>query len=75
MARATKHPAVYLALSPAAVATAIGVHPTVVAKAIDAGELEVFQRGVARRILVSHVERWILSWSKAAKRKRMSHAR
>src|SRR4051794_13596398 len=70
VARRTKHPVVYLALSPAAVATAIGVDPRVVSAAIADGELKVFQRGKARRILCAHVEQWILSWPEAAPYKR-----
>jgi hypothetical protein len=65
MPRKTKHPIVYLALSPAALATAVSVAPAVVHAAILAGELQVYTRGLARRILVSDAETWIRSqWAR-----------
>jgi hypothetical protein len=69
MPRATKNPIVYLALSPAATATALGIKASEVADAIDSDALPVFVKGVRRRILVSHIERWVLSWPQPAKRK------
>jgi hypothetical protein len=59
MPRKTKHPVVFIALSPAALATAIGVRPDVIYDAILRGELKVYQRGLARRVLVSECEEWI----------------
>ena len=76
MPRVTKHPVVFLALSPAATATALGILPQEVSDAIADGELPVFVKGIRRRILVSHIERWVLSWPQAPKRKskrKMSH--
>jgi hypothetical protein len=77
MPRPSKRPVVFLALSPASVANALGIEPRKVYAAVDAGDLPVFMNGANRRCLVSHVERWVLSWPKAPKRKRrnVSHAR
>jgi hypothetical protein len=77
MPRKTKQPVVYLALSPAALATACQIAPAVVAAAILNGELQVYTRGVARRILVSDAETWIRSqWKRGVPRKqrKLSHA-
>jgi hypothetical protein len=70
MPRHTKNPAVYLALSPAATATALGIRPDQVADAIEKELLPVFMIGIKRRILVSHIERWVLSWPKPRPRKK-----
>jgi hypothetical protein len=70
MPRRTKHPIVYVALSPAALATAVSIAPAVVAAAILAGELQVYTRGVARRILISDAENWIRNeWKRGVPRK------
>jgi hypothetical protein len=69
MPRATKTPVVYLALSPAATATALGIQPRQVYDAIENGDLPVFLIGIKRRILVSHIERWVLSWPQPTKRR------
>jgi predicted regulator of Ras-like GTPase activity (Roadblock/LC7/MglB family) len=68
-----KHPVVYLALSPAMLATALGLHFQDIAEAIERGELgPVYVKGVKRRILVSDAERWLRSWevSNAPRKKR-----
>ena len=77
MPRVTKHPVVFVALSPAACATALGILPQEIADAIESGDLPVFVKGIRRRILVSHLERWVLTWPQPPKRKRRkaSHAR
>jgi hypothetical protein len=51
MPRQAKNPVVYLALSPAATATALGIEPRHVYDAIDDDELPVFIKGIKRRIL------------------------
>jgi hypothetical protein len=68
MPRATKQPVVYIALSPAAVATALGLRPEIVREAIDAALLPVYRKGIKSRCLVSDVEAWVRSWPKPAKR-------
>jgi hypothetical protein len=67
MPRITKRPVCFIALSPAAIATAIGVKPQIVYDAILSGELgPVYQRGLARRILISNAEQWMRdTWKKA----------
>lgn len=70
MPRVTKTPVVYLALSPAAVATAIGVRPEVVKEAISANVLPVYVKGIKRRVLIADVEAWVRSWPKAVAKKR-----
>lgn len=73
MPRVTKNPIVYLALSPAAVATAIGVRPEVVKDAIAEGKLIVRRIGVKRRIAVfgdGGVQQWFESWPQVFKPKR-----
>jgi excisionase family DNA binding protein len=62
MPRVTKNPVVYLALSPAAVATALGIRADEVADAINNGLLPLFMMGIKRRILVADVERWVRTW-------------
>jgi hypothetical protein len=62
MPRVTKNPEVFLALSPAGVATALGIRDDEVAEAIKNGALSVFTKGVKRRVLVADVERWVRSW-------------
>jgi hypothetical protein len=78
MARKTKHPLVYLAVSPSMLATALSISPNVVAAAITAGELQVYTKGVARRILVCDAEQWIRkTWARGvprATRKVVPHA-
>lgn len=73
MPRQTKNPVVYLALSPAATATALGIQPRKVSAAIDGGELPVFLSGTNRRILVSHIERWVLSWPQLKTKRKVPH--
>jgi hypothetical protein len=76
MPRKTKSPIVFLALSPSALATAIGVQPKVIHAAILRGELQVYQRGLARRVLVREAEDWIRNhWAqKTRKPRRAAHA-
>ena len=73
MPRQTKTPVVFLALSPAATATALGIEPRKVYTAIDDGALPVFINGVKRRILVSHIERWVLSWPQLKTKRKVPH--
>jgi len=74
MTKATKNPRVFLALSPAAVATALGVRPDEVATAINDGLLPVHVMGLKRRVHVSDVERWFRSWKQInPKRKAPDH--
>lgn len=68
MPRATKNPIVILALSPAATATALGIRPDQVAKAIADKLLRVRRIGVRTRILTSDIEKWVLSWPEPTKR-------
>lgn len=70
MPRSTIKPVVFLALSPAATATAIGVRPEVINAAIASGALPVYANGIKRRILCSDVEAFVRSWPKPVKRKR-----
>jgi hypothetical protein len=70
MPRVTQSPKLYLALSPAAVATALGVRPEIVKDAIAKEILPVYVNGIKRRILVSDVEAWVRSWPKAVAKKR-----
>lgn len=65
MPRVTKNPQVYLALSPAAVATALDIRADEVASAIAEGKLIVRQIGIKRRIAVfgeGGVQEWFESW-------------
>jgi hypothetical protein len=67
-----KHPRVFLALSPSALATAFCIQPRHVYQAIARGELEVrtLEGTMARRILVSDAEIWFRThWLKANTRK------
>jgi hypothetical protein len=71
MPRATKNPIVFLALSPAAVATSLCIQPREVYAAIAEGKLIVRQRGVKRRIGVfgpGGVQEWFESWPQAKTR-------
>jgi len=75
MPRVTKNPEMFLALSPAATATALSIRPDEVADAIKSGALgPVFMMGIKRRILVADVERWVRSWPQPKKRKVPSDA-
>jgi excisionase family DNA binding protein len=62
MPRVTKHPHAFLAMSPDALANAIGVSTRKVRDAILAGALPVYQNGTQRRILISDAEAWVRSW-------------
>jgi len=75
MPRVTKNPQVYLALSPAAVATALGIRPDEVADAINSGALPVHVMGLKRRVHVSDIERWFRSWKQIEPKKDRPHAR
>jgi hypothetical protein len=69
MPRVSKTPLVFLALSPAGVATALGIRPDEVKDAIEKELLPVFVKGIKHRILVADVERWVRSWPKPTKRR------
>ena len=72
MPRPQKNPVVYLALSPAMLATALGLSTAVVYEAIASGALgPIYVKGVKRRILVSDAERWVRSWKQATAPKQM----
>ena len=75
MPRMTKTPQVFLALSPAAVATALGVRADEVATAINSGALPVHVMGLKRRVHVSDIERWFRSWKQIEPKKDVSHGR
>jgi excisionase family DNA binding protein len=64
MPRATKHVHAFIAMSPDALANAIGVSTRKVRDAILAGDLPVYQSGTQRRILISDAEAWVRSWHK-----------
>jgi hypothetical protein len=64
MPRVTKNPEVFLALSPAGVATALGIRDDEVATGIKSGALPIHIMGIKRRILTADVERWVRSWPK-----------
>jgi hypothetical protein len=70
MPRVTKSPVVYLALSPAATATALGVRPEVIKKAIESGALKVYRSGTKSRCLVSDIEALVRSWPAPVSKKR-----
>lgn len=70
MGRRTKNPIVFLALSPASVATALNIHPSKVTAGIKSNALKVYVSGIQSRVLVSDVERWVRSWPQRKKRKR-----
>jgi hypothetical protein len=71
----TKSPIVFIALSPNALATAISVQPKVIHAAILNGELKVYQRGLARRILVGEAEDWIRNhWAQKTRKRRTANA-
>jgi hypothetical protein len=70
MPRRIKNPVVYLALSPAATATALGIKAQRIYDAVDSGALPVYCIGPRRKILVSDTERWVRSHERATKRKR-----
>jgi hypothetical protein len=68
-----KHPVVYLALSPAMLATALGLKVDVIYGAIERNELgPVYVNGIKRRVLVSDAEQWVRSWKRATAIKRKS---
>jgi hypothetical protein len=70
MGRITKRPVITIAISPAGLGTAIGVQPKVIYDAILVGEFPLYQRGMARRILVADAEDWIRrTWRKAKPRR------
>jgi hypothetical protein len=72
MPRATKNPQIFLALSPAAVATALGIRADEVAAAINSGKLIVRQMGIKRRIAVfgeGGVQEWFESWPRIKSKK------
>jgi hypothetical protein len=58
MPRQTKHPIVYLSLSPAALANAMTIPSRKVYEAILAGHLTVHQHGMHRRIWIGDAEEW-----------------
>jgi hypothetical protein len=58
MPRITKNPVVFLALSPAALATALGISTKQVADAILLGYLPVHALGTKRRIWIADAEKW-----------------
>jgi len=60
MPRKVKHPLVYVALSPTALATAFGIDTRHIYAAITMGQLEVrhLPGSVARRIWIADAERW-----------------
>jgi hypothetical protein len=68
MPRISERPSMYLALSPAGVANALGIRPDEVKKAIDANLLPVHVMGIKRRILGADIEAWVRSWPKPTKR-------
>ncbi|SDI54226.1 MULTISPECIES: helix-turn-helix domain-containing protein [Bradyrhizobium] len=69
MPRVATRPEVYLALSPAATATALGISYSHVRDAINEGVLPVYVVGVKHRIHVSDIERFLRSFPSPAKRK------
>jgi len=72
MPRLQKNPVVYLALSPAMLATALGLSTATIYEAIAKGELgPVYVKGVKRRVLVSDAERWVRSFKQASAPKQM----
>jgi hypothetical protein len=73
MPRATKNPIVFLALSPAAVATALSIAPRKVYEAIESEVLPVFVNGLSRRCLVSDVETWVRSWPQIKPKRKRPH--
>jgi predicted regulator of Ras-like GTPase activity (Roadblock/LC7/MglB family) len=59
---------VYLALSPAATAHALGLSEQVVRDAIANDELgPLYVKGTKTRLLVSDIETWVRSWPKKSK--------
>jgi hypothetical protein len=73
MSRKTKSPIVYLALSPAALATALGLRPAAVYDAITRGDLAVraLPGTAARRIWLADAEKWFRThWLPAKPRSR-----
>jgi hypothetical protein len=65
MPRVTQRPVVFLALSPAAVGTALGIRADEVRDAINSGALIVRQLGVKRRVAIfgtGGVQEWFESW-------------
>jgi len=59
MPRHSKHALFPIALSPAALAQSLGVAPSVVYEAVRKGELKIYQRGLARRVLVLDACLWV----------------
>ncbi len=59
MARQSRTPLFPIALSPAMLAASVHISPDVVYRAIKNGELRVFRRGLARRILIMEAVFWI----------------
>ena len=78
MSRKTKHPIVYVCLSPSALATAMDIAPRIIYQAIALGHLEVRQlpETVARRIWIGDAEKWFRTyWLKAIPRNLTKAAR
>jgi hypothetical protein len=72
MPRPQNNPVVFLALSPAMLATALGLSTVAIYEAVERGELgPVYVKGVKRRILVSDAERWVRSWKQTSAPKQM----
>jgi hypothetical protein len=69
MPRKTKHPIVYIMLSPSALATACDLNPAVIYREILAGRLEVrtLPGTVARRIWIADAEKWFREYWLPAK--------
>jgi hypothetical protein len=65
MPRIRKKPMWPIALSPAAAAECLGIPRQTVMDAVKNLELQVFQKGLARRILTLDLEKWVReTWKK-----------
>lgn len=74
MARRNLSPLFPIALSPAQLAQTLQIDPGVIYAAISAGELKVYQRGVARRVMVMDACLWIEKhWDIVTRTRRNKH--
>jgi hypothetical protein len=68
--RVSKNPEMLLALSPNAVATALGIRNEQVQAFVNSGALPVYRCGTKSKILIADVETLVRSWPQTTKRRK-----